>query len=65
LKRGIEKGEIRNLPPVFLARSLMGLTHFIALKWIIWNLAPQVDISNQILRDMIEFVLFGCRPNEK
>jgi AcrR family transcriptional regulator len=65
LKRGIEKGEIRNLPPVFLARSLMGLAHFIALKWIIWNLAPQVDITSQVLRDMIEFVLFGFRSNEK
>jgi AcrR family transcriptional regulator len=65
LKRGVEKGEIRNLPPIFLARSLMGLTHFIALKWIIWNLAPQVLITHPVLRDMIEFVLFGCRSNEK
>ena len=65
LKRGIDKGEIRDLPPVFLTRSLMGFTHFIALKWIIWNSAPQAEIPSQLLKDIIEFVLFGLRPSEK
>ena len=65
LKRGIDKGEIRDLPPVFLTRSLMGFTHFIALRWIIWNSAPQVKIPRRLLKDIIEFVLFGLRSSEK
>ena len=65
LKRGIEKEEIRDFPPVFLARSLMGLTHFIALRWIIWNSASQAEIPSRLLKDIIEFVLFGLRPSGK
>lgn len=65
LKRGIDKGEIRDLPPVFLTRSLMGFTHFIALRWIIWNSAPKVKIPRQLLKDIIEFVLYGLRSSEK
>lgn len=62
LKRAMEKEEIRPLPPIFLARSLMGLTHFIALKWIIWATASQSDLSNQMRSDIVEFLLFGLSP---
>jgi hypothetical protein len=61
LKQGIEKGEIRNLPPVFLARSLMGFTHFIGLKWIIWATDSQPEIPSQLFKDIIEFIFFGLK----
>jgi len=63
LKRGIEKKEIRNLPSVFLARTLMGLTHFIALKWIIWSIDTQPQIPDHLLSDIIDFLFFGLQPN--
>jgi len=65
LRQGIGKGQIRNLPAVFLARSLMGFTHFIALKWIVWNTVSQAKISNQMFQDIIEFLFFGLRPSRK
>lgn len=65
LKKGIQKGEIRNLPPITLARSLMGFIHIIGLKWIIWNPNPYSQLSSQLLKDIIEFILYGMNPKNK
>ncbi len=62
LRQGIDKGEIRNLPAVFLCRSLMGLTHFIGLKWIVWSASASPEIPAPLLKDIVEFVLFGLKP---
>jgi AcrR family transcriptional regulator len=62
LQQGIDRREIRNLPAVFLGRSIMGLTHFIGLKWIVWNVSAHPKISSPLLKDIVEFVLFGLRP---
>ena len=62
LERGIEKGEIRDLPVGFLVRSLMGLTHFIGLKWLVWNPTPQAELPSQLFRDLVEFVFHGLKP---
>jgi AcrR family transcriptional regulator len=59
LAQGIQKGEIRSFPPVFLARCLMGLTHFLALKWIIWS--PQPELPKKLASDIILFLLYGGR----
>lgn len=61
LQQGIAKNEIRNMPPVFLARTLMGLTHFIALKWIIWNPSPQPEIPAHLLSDLLHFLFYGLK----
>jgi AcrR family transcriptional regulator len=63
LREGIQKGEIRDLPPVFLARSLMGLTHFIGLKWIIWDRDPYARIPAHLFRNIMEFVFSGLRAS--
>lgn len=65
LKQGIQRNEIRDFPEKFLARTLMGMVHFIILKWIIWNPSPQPDISDQLRVDIIEFLLFGLKPKRK
>lgn len=65
LDQGIQKGEIRNLPSTFLAWSLIGYMHFIALKWIVWPDAPQTKISDAMIRDVIEFILYGLKPAKK
>ncbi len=63
IRQGIENGEIRDLPPVFLARTLMGLTHFVALKWVIWNAGSRGSVSNQIQSDIINFLIYGLKPS--
>jgi len=65
LRQGIQKGEIRDYPVMFLARSLMGFTHFIGLKWIVWNTDPQAEISDQMFQDIVEFLFFGLRSAKK
>jgi hypothetical protein len=63
IEQGIDKGQIRNLPPAFLSRSLMGLTHFIGLKWVIWVNNPQAAVPAQVVKDILEFIFFGLKPN--
>ncbi|MBA4392305.1 MAG: hypothetical protein C0407_02015 [Desulfobacca sp.] len=65
LEMGIQKREIRNLPKVFLVRSLMGFTHIIGLKWIIWNPNPQAELPRQLLKDIIEFILYGLSSKNR
>jgi len=62
LRQGIERGEIRNLPAVFLGRSIMGFTHFIGLKWIVWNASAHPKMPSPLLKDIVELVLFGLTP---
>jgi AcrR family transcriptional regulator len=62
IEQGIEKGEIRDLPASFVVKSLMGLTHFIGLKWIIWVNNPQAKVPSQVFKDILNFILFGLKP---
>jgi AcrR family transcriptional regulator len=62
LQQGMERGEIRRLPAVFLARSLMGLIHFIGLKWIVWNTGTRPEVPPHLLKDMVAFILFWLKP---
>ena len=59
LEQGIARSEIRSCSPVFLARYLMGLTHFIGLKWIVWGHTSQHGIPPALFRDIRELTLFG------
>ena len=65
LEQGIERKEIRKLPVTFLVRSLMGLTHFIGLKWIIWVNPPQAQVPSQIFEDIMNFILEGLKPTKE
>ena len=58
----MEKKEIRDLPVVFLVRSLMGFSHMIGLKWLVWNSSPQARLPKQLLSESIQFVLDGLDP---
>jgi AcrR family transcriptional regulator len=62
LQQGIDRREIRRLPTLFLGRSIMGLTHFIGLKWIVWNASADPRMPDHTLKDIIELVLFGLKP---
>jgi hypothetical protein len=61
LRKGVEAGQIRKLDPELMAYSLMGLTHFIALRWIVWNPSTRAKVPLKIFNDVMEFILYGLR----
>jgi len=61
LRKGIEAGQIRKQDPELIAYSLMGLTHFIALRWIVWNPSTRAKGQLKIFNDVMEFILYGLR----
>ena len=63
LSDGIKRGEIRNLPPAFLARSLMGIYHMIGLKWLVWNPAPRVAMPKGLIDQALDMVLMGIKKD--
>lgn len=65
LEQGINKGQIRSIPPTFLAWYLMGYTHFISLKWIVWPVDSQTRMTDKMVKEIIEFMLFGIKPVRK
>lgn len=62
LAQGTARGEIRALPPAFMARSLMGLHHMIGLKWLVWNSSPNARFPERSLDEVVELVLHGLDP---
>lgn len=61
LEQGIQKGQIRDIPPAFLAWCLMGYTHFISLKWIVWPTDSQTKMTDKLVKEVIEFMLYGIK----
>lgn len=61
LEQAMEKGEIRHYPSIFLAHSLMGITHFIAMKWIVWAVNPNKAFSQKAIENNIDFILWGLK----
>ncbi len=59
LEQGIQKGEVRELPVSFLVRALMGFSHMIGMKWLIWNSSPHAEVPRQLVDDAIELVIYG------
>ena len=59
VRQGMAAGEIRDMPPVFLARSLMGIQHMIGLKWLVWNYSPHAEIPLSLIVDAQRFIFFG------
>ncbi len=61
LEQGIAKEEIRDLPLDFMVACLMGISHMLGLRWLVWNSSPHPEIPPQIFVDAVELVLFGLR----
>ncbi|MCG6910755.1 MAG: TetR/AcrR family transcriptional regulator [Deltaproteobacteria bacterium] len=59
LEKGIARREIRRFPAVFLSRYLMGVSHFIGLKWIVWGSAVNPELPPSLFKDIRELILFG------
>jgi AcrR family transcriptional regulator len=63
IRQGIDKGQVRDLPPSFLVRSLMGFNHMIGLKWLIWNSSPYAEVPHHLMGEAVEFVMYGLDPS--
>lgn len=57
LKEGMERGEIRDLPAEPLAYALLGIGHFVGLRWIIWE--GREAIPQAALDGMLDFIMHG------
>lgn len=57
LRRGMERGEIRPLNPEPLAYALLGIGHFIGLRWLFHG--AQEAIPQPTLTTMLDFILHG------
>jgi len=59
---GLARGEVQDLPAVFLARSLMGLNHMIGVKWLVWDSSPHAHIPRPLVGEAVSWVLEGLAP---
>lgn len=56
LAQAMREGQIRRLDPQLLAYALMGIGHFIGLRWVLWE---GQAVPNAVFETMMDFVLHG------
>lgn len=65
LTAAVQEGNIRDLNPEAIAYTLMGIGHFVALRWLIWpqanaETARSVDaLPDEIYRSVMDFIAHG------
>lgn len=70
LKEAMDEGSIRHLDPEAIAYTLMGIGHFIALRWLIWpqqgekEQGYQEALPEHIFASIMEFLTYGLTPRE-
>jgi len=57
LQEGMERGQIRALDPEMLAYALMGIGHFMGLKWIVWE--GHERVPEKAFEEMMGFIMHG------
>ena len=62
MKKRFSRGEIREMHLSFLVRALMGFSHMIGLKWLIWNSSPRAGVPQQLVEEATEIILYGLEP---
>ena len=69
LRAAMEVRTVRSMDPEALAYALMGIGHFVALRWIIW---PQEGdetrerpprLPGEIFSSVLEFIAHGLEPS--
>ncbi|OLO26624.1 hypothetical protein BTR23_22650 [Alkalihalophilus pseudofirmus] len=56
LEEAIAKEEIRNLNAEMLVYSFMGITHYLGLKWILWE---NREVDDELIDELMEFIKYG------
>lgn len=64
LKEAMDKNEIINIDPEILALAIIGIGHFLGLRWVVWNNHTKQEIPFNSLEENIKIVLWGFN-NEK
>lgn len=65
LKEAMGEGSIRNLDPEAIAYTLMGIGHFIALRWLIWPQESETEQSyngelpSSVFESIMDFITSG------
>lgn len=62
LAKAMAAGQIRKLDPEALAYALMGIGHFIALRWVVWE---GQAVPDSVFASMMDFLLNGLLPLDK
>ncbi|HEX7736622.1 MAG TPA: TetR/AcrR family transcriptional regulator [Ktedonobacteraceae bacterium] len=73
LQEAMDDGSVRQLDPEAVAYTLMGIGHFIAMRWLIWpqeaeaNQDTQAELPERVFESMMDFIAHGLTvyPLEK
>lgn len=69
LTRAIGEGEIRKLDPEAISYALMGIGHFVALRWLVWPPENEAlpegtgKLPEHIFTSLINFITHGLAPD--
>ncbi|MCS7198382.1 MAG: TetR/AcrR family transcriptional regulator [Candidatus Bipolaricaulota bacterium] len=59
LAHAMKVRQIRSSDPEALAYALMGIGHFIGLRWVLWE---RQAVPNSVFENMMDFILHGLLP---
>ncbi|MCS6817125.1 MAG: TetR/AcrR family transcriptional regulator [Blastocatellia bacterium] len=59
LQEGMRRGEIRPLDAETLAYSLMGIGHFLGLRWVVWSSRP--SLPKRVFDHALDMILRGLK----
>ena len=62
LARAMAAGQLRLLDPEALAYALMGMGHFIGVRWVLWEGRA---VPNSVFETMMDFLLHGLLPLDR
>jgi len=59
LQEGMRRGEIRSLDAETLAYCLMGIGHFVGLRWVVWSSRP--SLPKRTFEHVVDLILHGLK----
>lgn len=68
LARAMDDGEVRAMDPEALAYALMGIGHFVALRWLVWPSETEVSqngtgaLPEGVFASLMDFITHGMAP---
>ncbi len=61
LQEGMRRGEIRPLDAEALAYCLMGIGHFVGLRWVVWS--KRSSLPKHVLQHVMDLILHGLKAH--
>lgn len=69
LTQAMGEGEVRAMNPEAIAYALMGIGHFVALRWLVWPSGAEVQSSGmgalpeEVFASLMDFIVHGLMPD--